>query len=94
MKKGGDQALVENEILASEVSAVDAEERLMLDIAEDEQRKEFTRTEKLTYVNRLKAIEQDKGCQRMSAYACAGGEKKAEAEGVHHNAHPEEKGRT
>lgn len=86
--------LGETAVLASVVSAVDADEQLMLEIAENEQRKEFTLTEKLTYADRLKAIEKEKGRQRMSAYARAGRETEAEDEGVHHGAHPEEKGRT
>ncbi len=80
--------LNENEVLASVVSAADADEQLMLEIAENEQRKEFTLTERLTYAERLKAIEKEKGRQRMAAYARAGRE---QGDGTLHGAPPDNK---
>ncbi len=61
-------------VLASVVSAVEADEQLMLEISENEQRKEFTRKEKLIYADRIKAIELEKGRQRMAIFARKGRE--------------------
>jgi ParB family chromosome partitioning protein len=50
----------------------DALELLELEIAENEARKEFTPTERLSYADKLKAIETQRGRERMALYAHAG----------------------
>ena len=48
------------------LSAVDAEERLRLEISENEQRKDFTVSEKLEYASKIRMVEEEKARQRMS----------------------------
>lgn len=60
------RALGETEIRATVLSPMDADETLMLEIAENEQRKEFTVSERLVYAERIKAVEVEKSRQRMS----------------------------
>ena len=53
------------EIRATVMTALEAAEMLMLEIAENEQRKEFTVSEKLAFAEKLKAIEAEKAKQRQ-----------------------------
>ena len=55
------------EIRATVMTALEAAEMLMLEIAENEQRKEFTVSEKLAFAEKLKAIEAEKARVRKSA---------------------------
>ena len=57
------------EIRATVMSPMEADEMLMLEIAENEQRKEFTVSEKLAFAEKLRAIEREKARARMSAHA-------------------------
>lgn len=58
------QLLDQNEIAATVLSPLEADEALMLEYAENEQRKSFTATERLAYAKRLKVIEKEKANQR------------------------------
>ena len=49
------------------MTALEADEMLMLEIAENEQRKEFTVSEKLAFAEKLKAVEAEKAKQRRFA---------------------------
>lgn len=60
------RSLGETEIRATVLSPMEADESLMLEIAENEQRKEFTVAERLAYAERIKAVEIEKSRQRMS----------------------------
>ncbi len=53
------------EIRATVMTALEAAEMLMLEIAENEQRKEFTVSEKLAFAEKLKAVEAEKAKQRQ-----------------------------
>lgn len=53
------------DIRATVISPVEADEALMLEIAENEQRKEFTLAERLAYAERIKAVEVEKSKQRQ-----------------------------
>ncbi|GHU73389.1 hypothetical protein AGMMS49992_11780 [Clostridia bacterium] len=53
------------EIRASVLSPMDADEMLMLEISENEQRKDFTIEEKLDYAELIRPIEREKANQRM-----------------------------
>ena len=53
------------EIRATVMTALEADEMLMLEIAENEQRKEFTVSEKLAFAEKLKAVEAEKAKQRQ-----------------------------
>ena len=66
------RSLGEMEIRATVLSAMEADEALMLEIAENEQRQEFTMAERLAYAERIKAVEREKALARMSLYARAG----------------------
>ena len=55
------------EIRATVMTALEADEMLMLEIAENEQRKEFTVSEKLAFAEKLKAVEAEKARVRKSA---------------------------
>ena len=55
------------EIRATVMTALEADEMLMLEIAENEQRKEFTVSEKLAFAEKLKAVEAEKARARKSA---------------------------
>ncbi len=57
------------EIRATVMSPMEADEMLMLEIAENEQRKEFTVSEKLAFAEKLRAVEQEKARVRMSVHA-------------------------
>ena len=57
------------EIRATVMSPMEADEMLMLEIAENEQRKEFTVSEKLAFAEKLRAVEQEKARIRMSVHA-------------------------
>lgn len=88
-------------IRATIVSALDAEEQLKIEIAENEERKEFTMAEKVEFAAKLKEIEAEKARQRMSVYGKAGrdghgnsdGITEDETEGVANWPHPQ-KGRS
>ena len=53
------------EIRATVMSPMEADEMLMLEIAENEQRKEFTVSEKLAFAERIRLVEEEKGKQRQ-----------------------------
>ena len=53
-------------VSAAVLSAVDAEERLRLEISENEQRKDFTVSEKLEYASKIRIVEEEKARQRKS----------------------------
>ncbi len=57
------------EIRATVMSPMEADEMLMLEIAENEQRKEFTVSEKLAFAEKLRAVEKEKARARMSVHA-------------------------
>ena len=57
------------EIRATVMSPMEADEMLMLEIAENEQRKEFTVSEKLAFAEKLRAVEKEKAHIRMSVHA-------------------------
>ncbi len=59
------RSLGETEIRATVLSPMEADESLMLEIAENEQRKEFTMAERLAYAERIKAVEVEKAKRRM-----------------------------
>lgn len=59
------RSLGETVIRATILSPMEADEMLMLEIAENEQRKEFTITERLEYAERIMMIETEKSKQRM-----------------------------
>ena len=52
------------EIRATVMSPMEADEMLMLEIAENEQRKEFTVSEKLAFAERIRMVEVEKGKRR------------------------------
>lgn len=56
-------------ITATVMNAIDAEERLKIEISENEERKNFTVSEKLEYAAKMKIVEQEKGKKRMSIHA-------------------------
>ena len=78
------------EIRATVMTALEADEMLMLEIAENEQRKEFTVSEKLAFAEKLKAVEAEKARVRMSTHAHDG---YADKQGVANWPHPETQGR-
>lgn len=82
------RSLGETEIRATVLSPLEANESLMLEIAENEQRKEFTMAERLSYAERIKAVEVEKSRRRMSDAKKNGG-----LEGVG-NCPPLEQGKT
>ena len=53
-------------IAATVVSPKDAEDQLLIEINENENRKDFTVSERVTYAEKLMAIEQEKARKRMS----------------------------
>ena len=57
--------LGDTQIRATVMSPMEADEMLMLEIAENEQRKEFTVSEKLAFAERIRLVEEEKGKQRM-----------------------------
>lgn len=60
------RSLGDTDIRATVVSPMEADEALMLEIAENEQRKEFTMAERLSYAERIKVVELEKSRLRMS----------------------------
>lgn len=78
------------EIRATVMTALEADEMLMLEIAENEQRKEFTVSEKLAFAEKLKAVEAEKARVRMSTHARVG---YAVKQGVANWPQPETQGR-
>ena len=52
-------------IRATVMSPMEADEALMLEISENEQRKQFTTAERLAFAERIKAVEEEKGKRRM-----------------------------
>jgi ParB family chromosome partitioning protein len=60
------------EIRVVQVEADDALSMLELEIAENESRKEFTVSEKLSFADRIKVIEDQEALERKSAYARKG----------------------
>lgn len=78
------------EIRATVMTALEADEMLMLEIAENEQRKEFTVSEKLAFAEKLKAVEAEKARVRMSIHARDG---YVDKQGVANWPHPETQGR-
>lgn len=59
--------LQQDVISATVLSPLEADEALMLEYAENEERKSFTVTERLAYAERIKVIEREKANQRMKA---------------------------
>lgn len=59
-------------VSAAVLSAVDAEERLRLEISENEQRKDFTYSEKLEYAEKLRVVVQEQAAKRKSTLARSG----------------------
>ena len=59
-------------VSAAVLTAIDAEERLRLEISENEQRKDFTVAEKVEYARKIRVVEEEKARQRMSLYARGG----------------------
>lgn len=55
----------EADIRATVMSPMEADEILLLEISENEQRKDFTTAERLAFAERIRAVEQEKGKQRM-----------------------------
>ena len=53
------------EIRATVLSPMEADEALMTEIAENEQRKEFTLAERLEYADRIRVVEKEKAKERM-----------------------------
>ncbi len=53
-------------IRATVMSPMEADEALMLEISENEQRKQFTTAERLAFAERIKAVETEKGKQRRA----------------------------
>lgn len=53
------------DIRATVMSPMEADEALMLEISENERRKDFTTSERLAFAERIKAVETEKGRQRM-----------------------------
>ena len=80
-----------SKIRATVLSPMEADETLLLEIAENEQRKEFTVSERLDYAERIKAVEQEKAKLRMSEHARDGHEEK---QGMLKRAYPDDKGPT
>ena len=62
------EQLKATEIRATVMSPMEADEMLMLEIAENEQRKEFTVLEKLAFAEKLRVIEKEKARIRMSVH--------------------------
>ena len=54
----------ETDIRATVMSPMEADEILLLEISENEQRKDFTTTERLAFAERIQAVETEKGKQR------------------------------
>lgn len=61
--------LGEEQIPAIILSPMDAEERLRIEIEENESRKEFTTSERVEYAEKLYAIEEEKARKRQSEHA-------------------------
>lgn len=59
----------DRQIRATVLSPMDADEMLMMEFAENEHRCDFSVSERLEYAEKIKAIEQVKARQRMSAFA-------------------------
>ena len=55
----------EADIRATVMSPMEADEILLLEISENEQRKDFTTAERLAFADRIRVVEQEKGKQRM-----------------------------
>ena len=78
------------EIRATVMSPMEADEMLMLEIAENEQRKEFTVSEKLAFAEKLRAVEKEKAHIRMSVHARDG---HSDGQGVGNCPSPESQGK-
>lgn len=57
--------LEQSEISATVLSPLEADEALMMEYAENEERKSFTVSEKLKYAERIRVVEKEKANQRM-----------------------------
>ena len=55
----------ESDIRATVMSPMEADEMLRLEISENEQRKDFTTSERLAFAERIQAVEKEKGKHRM-----------------------------
>lgn len=60
------------EIRATVLTPMEADEALMTEIAENEQRKEFTLAERLEYADRIRVVEKEKAKERMAVFAREG----------------------
>ena len=76
-------------ISASVLSSMDATERLLIEISENEKRQNFTPSERTEYGIRLKIVEQEKANMRMSAHARDGYNKKTEIQGCDERRYPD-----
>lgn len=84
------EQLKATEIRATVMSPMEADEMLMLEIAENEQRKEFTVSEKLAFAEKLRVIEKEKARIRMSVHARDG---YIDSQGVGNCPSPESQGK-
>ena len=84
------EQLKATEIRATVMSPMEADEMLMLEIAENEQRKEFTVLEKLAFAEKLRVIEKEKARIRMSVHARDG---YIDSQGVGNCPSPESQGK-
>ena len=82
--------LGDTQIRATVMSPMEADEMLMLEIAENEQRKEFTVSEKLAFAEKLRAVEKEKAHIRMSVHARDG---HSDGQGVGNCPSPESQGK-
>lgn len=74
------KALDTRSIAATVLSPMDAEERLFVEISENEARKNFTCSERLVYAEKVRAIEKEKARQRCVTHTRDGYRKNQEIE--------------
>ena len=74
------KALGAKSIAATVLSPIDAEERLFVEISENEARKSFTCSERLAYAEKIRAIEKEKARQRCATHTRGGYRKNQESE--------------
>ena len=63
------RSLGDADIRATVLSPMDADEALMLEISENEKRKDFTTSERLEYADKIKAVEQEKARLRRMRFS-------------------------
>lgn len=74
------KALGAESIAATVLSPMDAEERLFVEISENEARKDFTCSERLIYAEKVRAIEKEKSRQRRITHTRDGYRRNPESE--------------